>query len=149
MLAGLGWSVVGVDRDTEALTEAAARAPGARLVVRDVETEGLPPEWTGAFDLVVMTYFLHRPSFAHVARVLAPGGHLVVETFHEENRRRHGHPRRAWLALSAGEGRTLCEAAGLAVIVHEEGEGERAEAAAPSAVTTRIVAWKPSASAGT
>lgn len=147
-LAGLGWSVVGVDRDDENLREAATRAPQARLVRRDLEAAGLPADWSGAFGLVVMTYFLHRPLFADVARVLAPGGHFVLETFHEENRRRRGHPRRAWLALSAGEGRVLCEAAGLAVVVHEEGEGESAEVAAAPAVTTRVVAVKPPLTTG-
>jgi 2-polyprenyl-3-methyl-5-hydroxy-6-metoxy-1,4-benzoquinol methylase len=37
LLAGLGWHVTGVDLDEQALGEAAAHAPTARLLTRDVE----------------------------------------------------------------------------------------------------------------
>ncbi|HEU4406649.1 MAG TPA: methyltransferase domain-containing protein [Polyangiaceae bacterium] len=136
LLAGLGWHATGVDRDEQALAEAATRAPAARLLARDVEAEGLPAEWGGSFDLVVVTFFLHRPLFADLARVLAPSGRLVLETFHDENRRRRSHPRRPHLALGPAEGRALCEGVGLLVL--ESDEAERGDV-----FTTRVLAARP------
>ncbi len=121
-LADRGWAVTGLDADPAALAVAAQRAPGARLIERDVEAHGLLPDDTAAYDLVVVTYFLHRPLFVDVARVLAPGGVLLCETFHEQNRAKRDRPRRAHFALAAGEGRALCQAAGLTVTLSDEGE---------------------------
>lgn len=118
-----GATVVGVDRDAEALAEAAERSPSATLHRWDVEADGLPPEVREArFDLVVTTFFLYRPLMPALAAVVAPGGHLLLETFHLENVRQRGRPRREAFALDEGEAAALAAAAGLEVVVSDEAE---------------------------
>ena len=46
--------------------------------VRDVEQ--YPPE-SNSFDVVVVTHFLHRPTFADLINSLKPGGCLFYQTF--------------------------------------------------------------------
>jgi SAM-dependent methyltransferase len=137
VFAAAGAAVVGVDRDEAALAEAAARAPSAVLHRWDVEADGLPPEVRDArFDLVLTTFFLYRPLVAALIDAVAPGGHLLMETFHVENVRCRGRPRREAFALAEGEAAALATAAGLDVIVDDE--GERGDV-----FTARLLARKP------
>ena len=124
-----GARITGVDRDANALQEAARVTPSAQLIEWDVETNSLPPGVTSqVFDLVVTTFFLYRPLISDLAAVLKPGdgvaegGHWMLETFHIENRRRRSHPRRESFALQPGEASVLAETAGLEVIVCDEAE---------------------------
>lgn len=78
-LAGVGWSVEGAEMDAEA-AEAARRGTGLPVHVGSASSlgAGLDP-----YDLVVMMHVLeHLPSpveaMANLARLLAPGGRLVV-----------------------------------------------------------------------
>lgn len=57
----------------------------------------------GPFDLVVGFFFLFRPLFHHLARLLAPGGSVVWETFTEKHRERFGKPSTQRYVLSSGE----------------------------------------------
>lgn len=131
-----GFEVMGVDRDREALAEAARRAPRATLLVRDVEADGLPEDMSGTFDVVVTTFFLYRPLVPELFRALAPGGVWLLETFHVENHLRRGHPRRRAFSLEAGEARALAEESGFELVSLDE--GERGDV-----FTARLVARRP------
>jgi SAM-dependent methyltransferase len=99
----------------------------------DLEVAPLP---AGPWDLVVCTYFLHRPIFADLAAALAPGGWLVVAHATRTNLERHPRPGPDHV-LEDGELGGLVR--GLEVVRMEEGwlESGRHEA--------RVVARKPGA----
>lgn len=83
-LAGLGHRVTGVDSSREML--AAADVPGVAFRHGDLADLPLPDD---AVDLVVCALALtHLPTldaaFAEFARVLRPGGHLVLSDLHHE-----------------------------------------------------------------
>ena len=88
LLAGRGARVVGVDR-ARALIEAAAgdgghRAGAAHFVLGDIRAL---PLVSGGFDAVVCNHSLNempdpRPALSECARVLRPGGRLVVLMLH-------------------------------------------------------------------
>lgn len=136
-LARRGLAVTLADVSDVALAQAAARAGAegvALATVRvDVEEEPFPP---GPWDLVVCTYFLHRPLFAAVAAALAPGGLLLFAHATRTNLTRHPRPGPGHL-LEDGEAPGLVRAAGLEVLEHVEGwlEAGRHEA--------RVVARRP------
>jgi SAM-dependent methyltransferase len=83
-LAGLGHRVIGVDQSADMLSFAAARLPEADLLRADLERLPLADR---SVDLVVCALALtHAPRLAPVmaefARVLRPGGHLVISDAH-------------------------------------------------------------------
>jgi len=104
-LALEGFEVEARDRDPEALARAEALA--ARNDVRistaltDLEDEAtaLPPD---RFQLVICFRFLHRPLFHQLERTLAPGGHLVYETY-LLGQEKFGRPHRERFLLRPGE----------------------------------------------
>ena len=49
--------------------------------VRDIEQ--FPPE-QNSFDVIVLTHFLHRPTFVRLIEALKPGGCLFYQTFVED-----------------------------------------------------------------
>ena len=78
-LAGLGYRVEAVDRDSSALAEVAAVAG---VVTRCVDLEASPwPYTAGQFDGIVVTNYLHRPLVDNLLAALRPGGVLIYETF--------------------------------------------------------------------
>ncbi|MFC4065290.1 class I SAM-dependent methyltransferase [Actinoplanes subglobosus] len=85
-LAGRGHRVIGVDGSPEMLARARVRVPSAEF--REGRLEALPvPD--GHADAVVCALALThvadlKPVFAEFARVLRPGGHLVVSDVHQE-----------------------------------------------------------------
>ncbi len=58
LLASLGWSVVAFDISAEAIRWARERFPDSQVSYRVVDLFASPPEWRGAFDLVVEAYTL-------------------------------------------------------------------------------------------
>ncbi|MFZ0216551.1 MAG: class I SAM-dependent methyltransferase [Candidatus Dormiibacterota bacterium] len=83
-LLELGHQVVGFDLTHEMLTRARRAAAGAGLLEADL---GAIPLASGTFDVVVCGLALAhvaelRAAAAELARVLAPGGHLVVSALH-------------------------------------------------------------------
>lgn len=134
-LAARGLDVTLADVSDVALERAAlaARSQGLALSTLRVDLEASPLP-RGPWDLVLCTYFLHRPLFAAFARELAPGGWLVVAHATRTNLERHARPGPAHV-LEDGELPALVP--GLEVVRYEEGwlESGRHEA--------RVVARKP------
>jgi SAM-dependent methyltransferase len=85
-LAARGHWVVGVDRSPEMLDRARARVPQGAFLLGDLHQLPLPDD---AVDLVVSGLALAHvpalePVMAEFARVLRPGGHLVISDAHHE-----------------------------------------------------------------
>jgi SAM-dependent methyltransferase len=84
LLASLGWTTTGVDLSAEMLDVARAKVPGARFEVGDVRALPLADE---SYDLTVAALalcHLDDPAEAvtDIARVLRPGGQLVISDPH-------------------------------------------------------------------
>lgn len=119
-LAARGWEVVAVDVSDEALRILTSRNSGIESRQLDLERETLPFD-DASFDLVIIFYFLHRPLFEEVNRIVRPGGrfvgaiHIVSET-----------PDTHSFVLERGELRDIFE--GWQIVHYEEGshsEGHR------------------------
>ena len=83
-LAGLGHTVTGVDASPEMLERATAKVPGARFLLGELDRLPLPD---GSVDAAVCALALSHapelgPSVAELARVLRPGGQLVISNPH-------------------------------------------------------------------
>lgn len=117
LLAGMGFAVEAVDRSGEDLAELAGLP---NVATRQADLEGGPWPYAGrAFDGIVVTNYLHRPLFPHLAATLAEGGVLIYETFMLGNER-FGRPANPAFLLRPGE---LLEAfAGLRIVAFEQGE---------------------------
>ncbi|MEV0716347.1 class I SAM-dependent methyltransferase [Asanoa sp. NPDC050611] len=85
-LAALGHRVIGVDSSPDMLARARTRAPGAEF--RPGDLTALPVD-DDSVDLVLCTLALTHvadlgPVFGEFARVLRPGGHLILSDVHHE-----------------------------------------------------------------
>jgi SAM-dependent methyltransferase len=78
-LAGLGFQVEAVDRDSAALAELGGVA-GVRTRCADLEASPWPYA-AGEFDGIVVTNYLYRPRVADLLLALGPEGVLIYETF--------------------------------------------------------------------
>lgn len=117
-LAGLGYPVLAVDHDAEALA-GLSTIEGITTRLLDLEGE----EWPLAgqvFDGIVVTNYLWRPRLPDVLALLAPGGALIYETFMVGNAA-YGKPSNPAFLLLAGELRQLAAAAGLREVEYAEG----------------------------
>ena len=115
-LRSLGFAVVGVDRDEQALASLAGIAD-VELRAADIE-EGPWPFAPEEFDGVVVTNYLHRPLFPHLIAALRPGGVLICETFALGNER-YGRPSNPDFLLRPGE--LLSRVEPLSAIAFEQG----------------------------
>jgi len=116
-LAGLGYNVEAVDRDSAAL---AAVAGVAGVVTRCADVEASPwPYNAGRFDGIVVTNYLHRPLMGVLLDGLRPGGVLIYETFALGNEKL-GRPSNPEFLLRPGE---LLQSVGdrLSVLAFEQG----------------------------
>ena len=119
LLAALGHPVLAVDRDAASLAQAAG--PGIATLQHDLEAEGSTwPFAPGRFAGIVVTNYLYRPLFAHLAQALAPGGILVYETFAQGNER-FGKPSNPAFLLAPGELLDVSLQHGLRVLAYEDG----------------------------
>lgn len=85
-LAGQGHRVIGVDSSPEMLAHARARVPEADLRPGDLHDLPVPDDHV---DIVVCALALNHlpevgPAITEFARVLRPGGHLVITDVHQE-----------------------------------------------------------------
>lgn len=98
-----------------AAQEALERGLEVTTLRADLESDGLP---RGEWDVIICFHFLHRPLFAQMAKVLAPGGWLVCELATVRNLERHSRPPRQFL-LEPGELRRLTD--DLRPVLYSEG----------------------------
>jgi SAM-dependent methyltransferase len=113
-----------VDRDEDAIAtlaeHARRRALPLRALVMDLE-RAPPPLGESAFDVIVVTHYLHRPLLPLLLAALRPGGTLVYETFLRAQAAR-GKPTNPDFLLEPGELRRLV--APLDVLAAREGDFE-------------------------
>ena len=103
-LKTLGFHVLGVDRDENALN--IAKSFGEVLCA---DLENAPWRLSGRqFDAVVVTNYLWRPSFTDVLACLKPHGVLIYETFAQGNET-VGKPSREEFLLGHGELLQICQ----------------------------------------
>lgn len=148
-LAGLGFHVVSVDRDAQALEHLAGLAAARQLAhvrthTMDLESEALPqallasPAYHDRYEVVLCFFYLHRPLFPVLIHALKPGGVLVYETFLIDNHFRFQHPGRKEFCLAHNELLQLTQ--GLRVLHYEEGRHKDDQDESP--FTARLVACK-------
>ncbi len=103
LLAGLGHPVLALDRDPNALANAAGA--GIATLQADLEGDGDALSWPFAanrFSGIVVTNYLHRPLFRCMLAGLAPQGVLIYETFAIGNAQ-YGRPANPDFLLAPGE----------------------------------------------
>lgn len=113
-LAGLGHTVLGVDRNAEALKTA---SQWGETLQADIENAVWPLEGL-SFKGVVVTNYLWRDLFPQILNSVAEGGVLIYETFSQGNQT-FGKPSRPEFLLQQGELLQLCS--GLRIVAFEEG----------------------------
>ena len=120
-LAGLGYCVEAVDRDSAALA-ALAGVAGVSTLCADLE--GAPwPLGADRYDGIVVINYLHRPLLAALLGALRPGGVLIYETFSLGNEKL-GRPYNPEFLLRPGELLRWVEGR-LSVVAFEQGLVER------------------------
>ena len=135
LAAAKGFRVLAVDRDTSFL--GMRESKNVEVRAEDLESG----RWSFSaerFQAVVMTNFLFRPRLDLLARLLAPGGRLLVETFAAGNER-YGKPSNPMFLLQTDELFVAARRLGLQVVAFEQGF-----AASPrAALLQRVAAIKP------
>jgi SAM-dependent methyltransferase len=136
-LAMHGFEVEAWDHDRDVLEKARALASrhGASIqtAVHNLEWRGITiPE--GRYDVITVFRFLQRALFPHIERALAPGGHLVYETY-RRGQARFGRPKHPRFLLDDGE---LARAFPTLVVEHYE---ELDPEGGP--ITARLLARRP------
>jgi SAM-dependent methyltransferase len=132
---GLGYQVTALDRDISRLQNLAGQ--GVDIIAADLEDGSPWPLGAREFDGIVVTNYLHRPLFPHLASALAPSGVLIYETFGVGNER-FGKPSNPNFLLRPGELLEVAAAHGLQVLAYACGE-----VAEPKyAITQQLVAQR-------
>jgi len=135
-LALHGFTVEAWDHAPEALAKAESLAArnGVTITTREKNLEAKSIELPeGAFALVTCFRFLHRPLLPKIERAVAPGGHLVYETF-RIGQAKFGRPKSPKYLFQDGElARTFSS---LEVVRYEEID-------APEAIMARLLARRP------
>ena len=88
--------------------------------IRDVEIH--PPE-SQQFDVIVVTNFLHRPTFVNLINALRPGGLLFYQTFTLVKVSEQG-PSKPKFLLKKNELLTLCSSLEILVYREEDKQGD-------------------------
>ena len=117
-LAERGWHVEAVDRDANALSML-ADCTGVTCRQADLEAGGWPFHGE-AFDGIVVTNYLWRPTLPGLLKLLESGGVLIYETFMVGNER-FGKPANPQFLLRSNELLDLVHRR-LRVIAFEQGE---------------------------
>jgi rhodanese-related sulfurtransferase len=110
LFAAAGFTVEAVDRDADALAALSATAEALGLAVRVRHGDLEQPDvnlGAGAFDVIVVTNYLHRPLFPVLHRALAVRGLLVYDTFTTAQAALPDGPSNPAFLLEPGELRTL------------------------------------------
>jgi SAM-dependent methyltransferase len=121
-LAGLGFSVLAVDRDVLAL-ELLEQSKGSLAIEteqHDLEGSSWPlANRVGLFDAVVVTNYLYRPYLDLLPDLLAEGGVLIYETFAHGNAA-FGKPNNPDFLLQTGELLDFAARHDLPVLAYED-----------------------------
>ena len=121
-LAGLGFSVLAVDRDALAL-ELLEQSKGSLAIQteqHDLEGSSWPlANRVGHFNAVVVTNYLYRPYLQLLPDLLAEGGILIYETFAIGNAA-FGKPSNPDFLLQTGELLDFAARHGLSVLAYED-----------------------------
>jgi SAM-dependent methyltransferase len=133
---GLGFQVTALDRDISDLGDLAAR--GVEVLAADLENGSPWPLGNRRFDGIIVTNYLHRPLFPHLAAALAPKGVLIYETFGVGNER-FGKPSNPNFLLRPGELLQFAAEHGLQVLAYECGEVAKPK----PAIIQRMAARRP------
>ena len=96
-----GCRVLAVDRDLSGLAHLAGRR-GLETLELDLEAGEAFPTSGARFDAVVVVNYLHRPLLPRLVAAVAPGGHLLYETFARGNEA-FGKPSNPNFLLKPGE----------------------------------------------
>jgi tellurite methyltransferase len=135
---GLDVTLADVSDVALGMAAAAARAEGLSLATIEVDVEARPLP-AGPWDVILCTYFLHRPLFDQFPAALAPGGWLAFAHATRTNLERNPRPGPRFL-LEDGEREALARglaARGLEIVRSEEGWFEEGRHEA------RLVARRP------
>ena len=103
-LAERGWLVTLMEISDVALKQARREAEhrDVHLFAEQTDlTEAELPE--GAFDLIVVFFYLERSLFPQIAAALRPGGMLLYKTYTEEQQKLGGGPTHPMHLLQCGE----------------------------------------------
>lgn len=126
-LASHGFQVDAIDRDEDKLAALAAAAKQRHLphvtvkaVDLERETDERPEFPASTYDVILVSFYLHRPLFPWLIDALNPNGVLIYETFTIENYFRHHHPQRWEFCLAQNE--LLRLTSQLRVLSYDEGE---------------------------
>ena len=125
-LASLGYSVIGIDRDKEALRAIQQEIQNSNVSnvsvhAQDLE-DGSPSSLnlgTELYEGILVFFYLYRSLFPSLLRALRRGGVLMYETFLIDNHRINNHPRRQEFCLQHNELFQLTQ--GLRIVHYEEG----------------------------
>ena len=120
-LAGLGHSVVAVDRDAAALEVLRTAMIETRIL--DLEADTWPFK-EDRFAAIVVTNYLYRPYMSRLPQMLVDGGILIYETFAAGNEL-YGKPSNPDFLLNSGELLAFAHQHGLKVIAYEDIYEER------------------------
>lgn len=145
-LASLGYQVVAIDRDEQALAQLSASARVRHLTgissrALDLEQPQEPALGHEAYDAILVFFYLNRPLFPYLIDALKPGGVLLYETFTIDNHVRHRHPKRREFCLAPCE--LLRLTTGLRILHYDEGLHE-GTSGSESVYTAQLAAQKPS-----
>lgn len=130
-LAAQGHTVTGVDRNPDALAQA---ADAGTTVLADIENGPWPLDGQ-TFGAVIVTHYLWRALLPVIVQSVAPGGVLIYETFAAGNET-VGKPSRPDFLLQPGE--LLRATEGLQTVAYENGFES-----GPDRFVQRIVAVRP------
>jgi tellurite methyltransferase len=137
--AAAGIPVVGIDRNRASLTElreaAAQRELALETLRADLEDPAEIPLRSHCCGAILVFRYLHRPLIPAIARVLAPGGLLVYETFTIDQRRLGTGPRNSDHLLEPGELPELFSE--FEILDHWEGLSSEIESAEVAHITAR------------
>jgi dihydroneopterin aldolase len=146
-LASHGFEVDAIDRDEQKLAQLVTAAkqrnlPNIHVQRVDLErtTDQRPEFPPNSYDVILVSFYLHRPLFPWLIDALKPNGVLLYETFTIDNYFRHHHPRRWEFCLAHNELLRLTST--LRVLSYDEGEHE-GDPGMGSVFTAQLIAQKP------
>jgi len=123
LLAGLGHTVIALDRDKDALAQIQAGPHGDDIATVEYDLEAPGAVWPFAarsLSGIVVTNYLYRPLMPPLFASLAPDGVLIYETFARGNEA-FGKPSNPDFLLMPSELLGLAGRSGLRVLAFEDG----------------------------